>query len=367
VSYIVAELMDAGLIHESGRRSGGRGQPAIELGIRADAAWTIGLHLDHRRVSGCVANLAGRVSARRHRTLPNRATSAQVRRSLLDVAGVLLASAPAGRPLGVGLAAVGPLDLARGSVVESSHTSRWGNEPLREPLADALGLNVFLENNITATAIGEYWHGRGQAFRNFLVIGFYGAGLGGGLFLRQRVYRGSGPNAAEFGHMPVADPGGGAVAVHVESLASLDALHRDLGTSSPDELDARLVAGDDALDRWLHVAARALAQAMASVDHLLDLDAIILTGHLSPAMLEALIERITAPREPLYMQGWHRRSELLVGREGADPVLLGAATLPVYDTLVTVPHGRVDTTSSGRTTGRTTGRPSGCPSGCLAG
>lgn len=286
-----------------------------------------------------MANLGGEVAARRHRTLPGDATAAQVRRRPLEVAEALLASAPVGRPLGIGLAAVGPLDPARNAVLETVHTRRRGGEPLREPLADALDMDVRMENNATAAAIGEYWHGRGRAFRNFLVIGFFSTGLGGGLFLRQRAYRGVGPNAAEFGHMLVTPPDGGS-AVHLESLVSLDALQRDLGALSPDELDARLAAGDDALRHWLQAAASALAQAIASVDHLLDLDAIILTGHLSPDLLEALIERIAALREPLYMQGWHRRSELLVGHAGADSVLLGAAALPVYDALVPDRHTR---------------------------
>ena len=350
VGYIVAELLEAGLIRESGRRSGARGQPAIELGIRADAAWTIGLHLDHRRVSGCVADLGGHVAACRHRTLPGDVTAAQVRRALLEVAEALLAVTPGSRPLGIGLAAVGPLDPARNAVLETPRTRRWGNEPLREPLADALGLDVRMENNVTAAAIGEYWHGHGRAFRNFLVIGFFSAGLGGGLFLQRRVYRGSGPNAAEFGHMLVSDPGGGH-AVHLETLASPEALQRDLGTLSPEQIDTRLAEGDDALEHWLQAAAAALAQAITSVDHLLDLDAIILTGQLPPTLFEALIERIAALREPLYMQGWHRRPELLLGRAGADAVLLGAASLPVYDALVPARHERDLATSSARSAG----------------
>jgi len=349
VSYIVAELIEAGLVHESGRRSGGRGQPAIELGINSDAAWTIGLHLDHRRVSGCVADLGGAVTARRHRTLPAEATPPQVRRCLLDVADALLDSRSNCRPLGVGLAAVGPLDLARGAVVESEHSWSWGNEPLRDPLAESLGLDVSMENNVTAAAIGEFWHGQGRSYRNFLAIGFFSAGLGGGLFLERRVYRGSGPNVAEFGHMLVAAPTSvqqenGSIdsdgIVHLQSLASLDALHRDLGPLTPDELDDRLATGDSALQAWLQRAAYALSQAIVSVDHLLDLDAIILTGHLSPAMLQALIERIAVMREPLYMQGWNHRPKLLVGGDGPDSVLLGAATLPVYDALVPVGNPR---------------------------
>lgn len=389
VSYIVAELLDAGFVRESGRRSGGRGQPAIELCVNADAAWTLGLHLDHRRVSGCVADLGGSVSARRHRTLPPEASPSQVRRLLLEVAEALLETREEGRPLGVGLAAVGPLDLARGAVVESELTRSWANEPLRDPLAESLGLDVSMENNVTAAAIGEFWHGRGRAYRNFLVIGFFSAGLGGGLFLERRVYRGSGPNVAEFGHMLVAAPararsdsrrasahdaGPGKqhdtrheprhdgrrdrepldadTPVHLQSLASLDALHRELGPLTLEELDARIRAGDAALQAWMHDAATALSQAIVSVDHLLDLDAIVLTGQLPQAMLQALIEQIAMLREPLYMQGWHHRPELLVGGNGAESVLLGAATLPVYDVLVPVGNPRMSVAATAQSAGK---------------
>lgn len=337
VSYIVAELLDAGLVFESGRRAGARGQPAIELGISGNAAWTIGLHLDHRKVSGCVANLAGNLMARRHRSLAAGASAAQVLRSLVEVATALLADAGPDEPLGIGLAAVGPLDLEQGAVVETTATRGWCNEPLREPLSQALGIDVSMENNVTAAAIGEYWHGHGRAFKNFLVVGI-SDGIGGGLFLGQRVYRGAGPNVAEFGHMLVNDPNAPGRIVHLERIASIDALQDALGPCSVAELDSRLSSKDPDLQRWLRDAATAFAQATTSIEHLLDLDAIIMTGRLSERMLAELVAYIKVCREAFYMQGWSRRAELHIARAGADSVMLGAATLPVYDVLVPARH-----------------------------
>lgn len=61
VSNIVAELLARDYMLQHGRRTTRRGQPAIELGVQADAAYTIGLHFKHGGVASIVADLKGAV------------------------------------------------------------------------------------------------------------------------------------------------------------------------------------------------------------------------------------------------------------------------------------------------------------------
>lgn len=332
VSNIVAELLDKGVIVELGRRSSSRGQPAIELGVCADAAHTVGLHFEHGGISGILADLKGHVIERRHTPLSPLPSPDCVVNALTDMGKELIELSCRDKLLGIGLASVGPIDQHSGSVMRTDFTSDWGVVALREPLCDAFEYPVFMDNNASAAAIGEYWYGVGRSYPNFLYVGFYSMGLGGGLILNKRIYRGAGLNAAEFGHMLVnVDQADASTPAYLEKFVSGHALCRDLGSDILESLQSKLLAADQPLERWLDVASSAFASALVSVDHLLDLDAVIVGGQLPSVFLDALLERVDSKRDSLYMQGWTRRSILRKGLMGEDSAVLGAATLPIYD------------------------------------
>lgn len=104
-------------------------------------------------------------------------------------------------PDAVGLACAGTVDGARGVVVSSP------NLPLKEvPLAamleKSLGIPVFLENDANAAVLGEVAVGAAVGLEHVVMLAL-GTGVGGGLFLGGRLYRGAGGAAAELGHVIV--------------------------------------------------------------------------------------------------------------------------------------------------------------------
>ena len=332
VSNIVSDLRDRGYVIELGRRVSSRGQPAIELGVQADAACTVGLHFEHGSVAGVVSDLKGTILARRSIRFKANPTPEIVLNALIKIGSELIAQVDPARLLGVGLASVGPVDLLAGSVTRTGYTLNWDEVPLRDPLADAFGFPVYMDNNATASAIGEYWYGVGRAYRNFLYVGFFSMGLGGGLFIDKRIYRGSGLNAAEFGHMLVElQSTASGELPYLENFVSGHALCRDFGDAILDTLEDRLKQHDPALEEWLDTASRAFSQALVSVDHMLNLDTIIIGGQLPAIFFSRLLERVDSHLDDLYMHGLDRRSTVQTGQIGLDSALLGAATLPVYD------------------------------------
>jgi len=101
-------------------------------------------------------------------------------------------------PRAIGLACAGTVDGARGVVVTSPHL------PLREvPLAgilrEVLGVPVILENDANAAVLGEAVAGAAAGLRHVVMLTL-GTGVGGGLFLDGRLFRGVGGGAGELGH-----------------------------------------------------------------------------------------------------------------------------------------------------------------------
>ena len=109
------------------------------------------------------------------------------------------------RVLAVGMGAAGV--IAEGGVVTVSPNVAWlDGFPLAETMAKGLRLPVTVVNDANAVAWGEAKFGAGRDFASFLTITL-GTGVGGGLVLERRLWKGSDGAAGEIGHF-VVDPGG---------------------------------------------------------------------------------------------------------------------------------------------------------------
>ena len=108
-------------------------------------------------------------------------------------------------PGAMGLACAGTVDAARRLVVKSPNLP-LDRVPLAELLAGSLGVEVILENDVNAAVLAETAVGASVGFRHVVMVAL-GTGVGGGLVLDGRLYRGSGGGAGELGHMIVC--GGG--------------------------------------------------------------------------------------------------------------------------------------------------------------
>jgi predicted NBD/HSP70 family sugar kinase len=318
-------------VREVGRRSPQRGQPPIELELCPDGAYALGLFLERNMIEGILVNLAGEVLDQKQRLLNQAPTPQEALEHLKTLVKELYPSQFAQRFLGVGLAAFGPMDVEAGIINAPQLSEAWVGVPLRDQLAEATQLTVYLDNNATAAAIGEYWYGAGRHYPNFLYI-HISEGLGGGLFLNGRVYRGSTLNAAEFGHMLLDHQG----SVHyLEDIVSLHGFTQHLkgryGDNSVIAVEKAFEKNDPDLLKALEEASLALAKAIVSADHLLDLDAIILGGQLSDTLLQYVLAAVQKRCEPFYMRGKLRRGQIVLGQTGEHSAALGAATLPLYD------------------------------------
>jgi glucokinase len=108
-------------------------------------------------------------------------------------------------PVAVGLACAGTVDAERRMVVLSPNLPLV-RVPLAELLTPSLGVGVVLENDVNAAVLAEATAGAAAGLRQVVMLTL-GTGVGGGLLLDGRVYRGVGGGAAELGHTIVC--GGG--------------------------------------------------------------------------------------------------------------------------------------------------------------
>lgn len=101
----------------------------------------------------------------------------------------------------------GTVDVAAGIVVKAPNVPCLDGFSLTAALTEELKLPAILENDANAAAVGEMWQGAGRGLRTIVCVTL-GTGVGGGIILEGRLWRGADGAAAEVGHMCV-DPFGG--------------------------------------------------------------------------------------------------------------------------------------------------------------
>jgi glucokinase len=275
--------------------------------------FAIGVDLGGTTIKSLAVDETGRIAARASRPTDVHAGQAQVVRNLaaavedltrqLDEQGSGL---PAGMAKAIGVGVPGVLEVERGLVIASPNFPGWEGFPLRERLEAAIGRPVLIENDANAAAVGEQWRGAAVGLKDFLFITL-GTGVGGGVVLGGRLWRGPGGRAGEFGHMKVVAEGGEPCGCGsrgcLERYANAAALERyaleelpkggpgplrALALDRPEAIDPAVIAqaaraGDAAAHAVYRRFAVYLAMGIADVVHLLDLRHFILGGGVSEA------------------------------------------------------------------------------------
>jgi glucokinase len=266
------------------------------------------------------------------------------------VAGVdEVRSARAGA-VGVGMPSV--IEFATGRV-RSSVNLHLADFDIRGALRDRLGLPVFVDNDATVAALAEAFDDAGQPIVQNLVMFTVGTGIGGGLVLGGKVYRGATGAAGELGHTLVGVDLSHAVPPSLEfpqpgsleSLVSgrvLDRLAAKIAADSPSSALGKLAArgrrvdGQDAVeaakggDPEAIEALRALGERLgigiANALNTFDPDEVVVGGGVSSAG-ELLLGPAREVARRFALPGVGERTEIRLARHGRQAGVRGAALL----------------------------------------
>jgi len=249
----------------------------------------------------------------------------------------------------VGIGAPGPVDPTTGVVYNPPNLPGWDEIRLGPRLSEALGVPVYVENDVNLGTLGEYTQGAGQGTVDMVGI-FVGTGVGGGLILNGQLRSGFRHAAGELGHMIILADGpvcGCGRRGCLESVASRTAIERDIQLG--------LAAGRESrITEWMGegggLTSRVLAQAVrqddplvteimsraqwylglltASVVNLVDPEIVVFGGGVAEALGEQFLApiRVTA-RQYYIQQAGADRVRIVAAKLGDHAGVLGAAVL----------------------------------------
>jgi glucokinase len=106
---------------------------------------------------------------------------------------------------GIGIGCAGHIRFRDGTIITTSNLKGYKGYPLRNDIQSGFGVPVTLDNDANAQAYGEFRFGAGRGYDNivFLTIS---SGIGAGIIINGRLYRGMTGTAGEFGHN-IVEPG----------------------------------------------------------------------------------------------------------------------------------------------------------------
>lgn len=341
VTNIVDELVAESLLIELGRLRSGRGQPPIQFAVNPDGPMTAGVEIAADHVTTVLLDLSGRVRAQAISAAGNTAPehmapriSAEIEALRKTIPGVRV------KLLGVGVVMPGPFEIEGMSSVGPATLPGWTGIDAQTLLSEATGEIVTIENDATAAAVGERLYGAGRQLPNFCFV-YFGAGLGLGIIQDGRPLRGAFGNAGEIGHIGIAPRNRAAVYGpdgSLERFASLYALRErlnavGLAANSVKDLEQLYLDRNQVMMDWVVEAADYLAPTVAMLENILDPQTIIFGGGLPDAVIDAII----AALDPLPVSIATRRNRalprVLRGQTGQLTAALGAAALPLLETV----------------------------------
>jgi predicted NBD/HSP70 family sugar kinase len=295
IANITRRLVDDGLIEEAGQRRGGRGQPPTNLRVRRDACYSIGINIDRDHVTLVLVDFAGQVLARKSvevdfalpdqvQSLYRRSIKSMLRRA--DVDGAKL----------VGLGVAMPDDLGSVSLPgRPAGYAAWEELDVAGLFAEPLPLQVFVENDAAAAALGEMQLGLGQRYNSFFYV-LISAGLGGGFVLDGNYVRGANGRSGELGFMRASLADGRQE--QVQKLVSLSGLteylaDRGFGVAAlrDEALPPDFVR---CLDAWIEQAASQLCTPLDAINCLINPSVVLIGGRLPRQIVERLADQLNA-------------------------------------------------------------------------
>jgi glucokinase len=280
---------------------------------------------------------------------PTQASSAE------DLLGEIIGAIESARSqntvaIGIGVPSV--VEFATGRV-RSSINLRLADLNLRAVLQERLGLPVFVDNDATLAALDEAFDDGGRALVQNLVMFTVGTGVGGGLVLGGRVYRGATGAAGELGHTLIGceladgapQPGSFPQAGSLESLAAgreLDRLAVKAAARVPSSALGKLAASGEAIDghdavqsakagdpesiHLLRVLGERLGVGIANAINTFDPDVVAIGGGVSTAG-DLLLGPATEAARRFVLPGVGERTEIRLARHGQEAGVRGAALL----------------------------------------
>ena len=347
VSSNVKALIEQGIVIESvlGESQGGR-KPTMLL-INNKAFYVIGVDVGPKVIDYVIADLAGNIVTRGSNKLTMPITNTGFLTILKEGVHTLIAetSIDLEKVIGIGVAMHGVVEVETGTSLFATNLSLT-NIPIKEALEKEFELEVKVENDARAMALGESWFGNHGELDSMLAVNL-GRGVGAGLIINGKVYHGAQDISGEVGHMTIDINGeicecgnrgclqtfatGSAITKQAEKVLKELAITDFDDTPITGEIVYEMaLAGNQDFVKILEDTGAIIGIGLTNLIHIINPSKIILGGGVTksgkfilPAVHKSIEQRALTPRA--------KQTEVTLSELGDDATIIGAIALLLVD------------------------------------
>lgn len=207
ITNIVNDLMDWGLVKETGIIEGAKGRRSIGIAFNSDLYKVVGVRLARKYFSVGLFDLAGTEHSIETQSIDITSGPDTAFKKMKKAIQKTLQYAGKERVIGIGIAIPGPFFRDEGRIGLMTEFPRWERILIQDELQKDLGLPVYLEHDANAGALAEWWFGPHSREMGTMIYIAAGQGVGAGIVINGKIFRGSLGTAGEIGHMSISFDG----------------------------------------------------------------------------------------------------------------------------------------------------------------
>ena len=341
VTSVIRELIDEGIVIETGLAEPAGGRPRAMLGMNPEYGYVIGVDIGETRTRVELFDLTMTERAKAEYPLDRAAEHdvAVVVGQIVSGLNTVISNGGIDRRaiLGVGIGVPGVIERGP-EVLVHGQTYGWDAVPLGRLLRAHTDLPLRFDNGAKTMGQAELWFGAGRGARNAVMV-LIGSGVGASLISGGTTYQGATSSAAEFGHITVAVGGRkcrcgalGCLEAYAGAAAILERYGRSMAANDQELALAELIDGADTSSlaaAILDETAQYLGAGLGTLINLFNPERIILGGWAGLLIGARLLPEIRESAKWHSLRHPYAATSIGLGQLGPGAVARGAATLPM--------------------------------------
>ncbi|WP_445486987.1 ROK family protein [Niallia sp. 03133] len=343
VTYIMEELIREKLVYEIGTGDSNGGRKPVLLNFNGNYGHVAGLKIEKNKVKMCISNLEGTILHKDQFCCSMMDEQQIVSLIIAKLAFFIGQNECVSNLVGIGIAAPGLIDRDNIEIIYSPILPL--NHIDLKPIRDYFGVPVLIDNDANVFSLAEKWIGVGREYNNFIGI-TVGAGVGAGIVIENRLFRGTFGGAGELGHIIIHPEGHlcycgqrGCLEMYTSDAFLINEWHHSdtkeiqtpLDTGSPITIDKIRMAAHSGEKREQEILIKQgqnLALGIKNMIHLFNPAAIVLGGE-GVRGGEILINSIKKELAVHFFNKHPNKLQFHITQLGDDVWLIGACALLV--------------------------------------
>jgi len=286
ISGIVDDLINQGIVIETGLGESVSGRKPVELGMNSEHLYCLGISIRYDYCLLGISDINGKVVDELRLDFSNFKNANEgmeiIGQSLKEM---ILTNVTDQIVLGIGISSPGPVDIYSGTILNPPKLEMWQGFPIVEKLKEKFDLEVFLDRDAVASTLVEKNYGKGRKYKNFILIDVINNGIGCGIVINDALYRGVNGFGGEFGHISIDFNGKQCRCGNIgciECYASVEAIIENIDKKYSEIKNWENIVvrskNDDTFVQIIKQEAHYLGAGVINVMNLLEFEAVILSG-----------------------------------------------------------------------------------------